>query len=133
MKLSAYLVRHGIKRVDFAAAIGVTPGWVTSLCDESGWPSRETAERIAQATSGSVTPNDFIFVTQRSRTVSAKASALKERPKRRSKQRGRSPAVRATKSAGHFSRFRDLRIDRFRTAAEIEDYIDKLRDEWSHR
>lgn len=35
--------------------------------------------------------------------------------------------------AGHFSRFKHLRRDHFRTAAEIEEHVDKLRDEWSHR
>jgi hypothetical protein len=35
--------------------------------------------------------------------------------------------------SGHFSQFKHLRVDRFRTAAEIEDYINSLRDEWSHR
>jgi hypothetical protein len=39
----------------------------------------------------------------------------------------------AAQPTGHFSRFRHLRVDRFRTAAEIEDYINRLRDEWSHR
>lgn len=34
---------------------------------------------------------------------------------------------------GHFSRFKQLRRNHFRSAAEIEEYIEKLRDEWSHR
>ncbi len=36
-------------------------------------------------------------------------------------------------AAGHFSRFKHMRRDHFRTAAEIEEHIEKLRDEWSHR
>jgi hypothetical protein len=35
--------------------------------------------------------------------------------------------------AGHFSRFKHLRRDHFRTAQEIEEHIRALRDEWSHR
>jgi hypothetical protein len=46
------------------------------------------------------------------------------RPGRRKDALERNPAA-----AGHFSRFRYLRTDRFRTAAEIEDHINKLRDE----
>jgi hypothetical protein len=34
---------------------------------------------------------------------------------------------------GHFSRFKHLRKNRFKTAEEIEDHIRALRDEWSHR
>lgn len=59
MKLAQYLADRHIKRIDFAASIGVTPGWITSLCDETGWPSRDVAERIMAATGGAVTPNDF--------------------------------------------------------------------------
>jgi len=34
---------------------------------------------------------------------------------------------------GHFSRFRHLQRNYFRTATEIEEHIEKLRKEWSHR
>lgn len=60
MRLTEYLESKNIKRGDFARAIGVTPGWITSLCDGSGWPSREVAERIARVTEGQVTPDDFL-------------------------------------------------------------------------
>jgi hypothetical protein len=43
----------------------------------------------------------------------------------------RNVTAKAAPAAGHFSRFSDLRADRFRTAAEIEHYVNKLRDEWS--
>jgi len=33
----------------------------------------------------------------------------------------------------HFSRFKHLRTGYFRTAAEIEAHVNKLRDEWTHR
>jgi hypothetical protein len=46
----------------------------------------------------------------------------------------RDTAGKATQhDAGHFSRFKYLRRDHFRTAIEIEEHVDKLRDEWSHR
>lgn len=59
MKLAEYLDLHGIKRRDFARRIGVSNGWVTSLCDGTGWPSRDVAEKIAAETSGDVTADDF--------------------------------------------------------------------------
>lgn len=34
---------------------------------------------------------------------------------------------------GHFSRYRHLRRVHFRSAEEIEDHIQALREEWSHR
>lgn len=60
MKLADYLETIGKKRGDFAREIGVTPGWVTQLCDGSGWPSQNVAERISSATGGMVTANDFL-------------------------------------------------------------------------
>jgi len=64
MKLSEYLEIKGIKRGEFAQSIGVTGGWITSLCDGTGWPSREVAEKISAATSGDVTANDFLRVVE---------------------------------------------------------------------
>jgi len=60
MKLAEYLDLHGIKRGDFARRIGVSGGWVTALCDGSGWPSREVAEKITSETDGAVRPDDFL-------------------------------------------------------------------------
>lgn len=61
MKLATWLTKTRMRRSDFAAAIGVSPAAVTLLCkDDSPWISRETAERIAKATRGAVTPNDFL-------------------------------------------------------------------------
>lgn len=59
MKLSDYLQANSVRRGDFARTINVTPGWITQLCDGSGWPSRDVAEKIAAATGGMVTANDF--------------------------------------------------------------------------
>jgi 3,4-dihydroxy 2-butanone 4-phosphate synthase/GTP cyclohydrolase II len=61
MKLSEWLSRTKTKRVEFAARIGVSPATITQLCrDNAPWISRETAEAIARATEGAVTPNDFL-------------------------------------------------------------------------
>ncbi len=62
MKLGEYLESKGIKRGEFAQSIGVTGGWITALCDGTGWPSREVAEKIAVATGGDVSANDFLRV-----------------------------------------------------------------------
>lgn len=64
MKLAEYLDSKSIKRGEFAVSIGVTAGWITSLCDGSGWPSREVAERISAVTEGEVTANDFLRVLE---------------------------------------------------------------------
>lgn len=61
MKLDAYLSRNKIARSAFAKQVGLSPASVTALCnDQSAWISRESAERIAAATGGAVTPNDFL-------------------------------------------------------------------------
>lgn len=60
MKLADYLDRTRIARGEFATLIGATGGWVTQLCQDKGWPSREMAQKIAAATNGQVTANDFM-------------------------------------------------------------------------
>lgn len=61
MKLVAWLAQNKITRSAFARQVGLSPASVTALCnDETAWISRESAERIAAATGGSVTPNDFL-------------------------------------------------------------------------
>jgi len=62
MKLSEYLSQRRITRRDFAAKIGVSNGRITQLCDGSGWPSRDVAERIAVETGGDVTADDFLRI-----------------------------------------------------------------------
>jgi 3,4-dihydroxy 2-butanone 4-phosphate synthase / GTP cyclohydrolase II len=63
MKLGDWLDQHGIARNLFARQVGMSPASITALCNDStAWISRETAERIAEATSGAVTPNDFIGI-----------------------------------------------------------------------
>jgi DNA-binding transcriptional regulator YdaS (Cro superfamily) len=39
----------------------------------------------------------------------------------------------APRGADHFSRFKHVRQERYKSAEEIESYIRALRDEWSHR
>ncbi len=61
MKLDVWLTQQKIGRSAFARQVGLSPASVTALCnDQSAWISRESAERIAAATGGSVTPNDFL-------------------------------------------------------------------------
>jgi 3,4-dihydroxy 2-butanone 4-phosphate synthase/GTP cyclohydrolase II len=61
MKLAEWLTAKRVSRVEFARRIGVTPGAVTQLCNsDHAWMSRDTAELIARATKGAVTPNDFL-------------------------------------------------------------------------
>ena len=61
MKLVAWLAQNKIARSAFARQVGLSPASVTALCnDETAWISRESAERIAAATGGAVTPNDFL-------------------------------------------------------------------------
>ncbi|QFU15889.1 3,4-dihydroxy-2-butanone-4-phosphate synthase [Microvirga thermotolerans] len=61
MKLAEWLSRNRVSRVEFARRIGVTPAAVTQLCNsDHAWMSRDTADLIARATRGAVTPNDFL-------------------------------------------------------------------------
>lgn len=61
MKLDTWLQQQKIARSAFARQVGLSPASVTALCnDPSAWISRESAERIAAATGGAVTPNDFL-------------------------------------------------------------------------
>ncbi|RYE82338.1 MAG: 3,4-dihydroxy-2-butanone-4-phosphate synthase, partial [Hyphomicrobiales bacterium] len=61
MKLDAWLQQTKTGRSAFARQVGLSPASVTALCnDPTAWISRESAERIAAATGGAVTPNDFL-------------------------------------------------------------------------
>jgi 3,4-dihydroxy 2-butanone 4-phosphate synthase/GTP cyclohydrolase II len=72
MKLDIWLTQQKIGRSAFARQVGLSPASVTALCnDQTAWISRESAERIAAATGGSVTPNDFLgLVGPREATMS---------------------------------------------------------------
>jgi 3,4-dihydroxy 2-butanone 4-phosphate synthase/GTP cyclohydrolase II len=61
MKLEDWLRHNATPRNAFAKAVGLSPASITALCnDAEAWISRESAERIARATGGQVTPNDFL-------------------------------------------------------------------------
>jgi 3,4-dihydroxy 2-butanone 4-phosphate synthase / GTP cyclohydrolase II len=80
MKLDAWLRHTGTSRSAFAKAVGLSPASITALCkDGSAWISRESAERIASATQGEVTPNDFLGlgpVTEASMSMHAIQDAI---------------------------------------------------------
>jgi 3,4-dihydroxy 2-butanone 4-phosphate synthase/GTP cyclohydrolase II len=61
MRLDEWLSRTGETRSAFARRAGLSPAAVTALCnDPDVWVSRDSAQRIAVATGGSVTPNDLL-------------------------------------------------------------------------
>src|SRR3954469_3822655 len=59
MQLPDWLKQSKTTRTDFARAVQISPGRVTQIC-EGEMPSLDLAERIAKATGGAVTPNDFV-------------------------------------------------------------------------
>jgi 3,4-dihydroxy 2-butanone 4-phosphate synthase/GTP cyclohydrolase II len=68
MRLDLWLQRTRESRSAFARRVGLSPAAVTALCnDASVWVSRDTAERIARATGGAVTPDDFLGLAPRSK------------------------------------------------------------------
>lgn len=52
------------RRRDFAIRIGVTPSMITAYCEDRMWPGRDKMVAIARETSGAVTANDFIEVSE---------------------------------------------------------------------
>jgi 3,4-dihydroxy 2-butanone 4-phosphate synthase/GTP cyclohydrolase II len=70
MRLDQFLAQSGESRSAFARRVGLSPAAVTALCNDSAvWVSRETAERIAGATGGAVTPNDFLGLAARTNSL----------------------------------------------------------------
>ncbi|KPL54804.1 3,4-dihydroxy-2-butanone-4-phosphate synthase [Prosthecomicrobium hirschii] len=68
MRLDDFLAGRGESRSAFARRAGLSPAAVTALCnDPEVWIGRETAARIAEATGGAVTPNDFLGLSGRDR------------------------------------------------------------------
>ena len=61
MQLADYLKTNGIKRIEFAARIGVSPQTITGWCDGTLWIGRENARRVMEETGGTVTPTDFLL------------------------------------------------------------------------
>lgn len=61
MRLDEWLALTKETRSAFARRAGLSPAAVTALCNDPGvWVSRDSAERIAAATGGAVTPNDLL-------------------------------------------------------------------------
>jgi transcriptional regulator with XRE-family HTH domain len=60
MTLSDYLKLNGITEVEFAALIGRSQSAVNRIKLGRRQPDWETLRRIAKATQGAVTPNDFL-------------------------------------------------------------------------
>jgi len=77
MKLDVWLTQNNTGRSAFARQVGLSPASVTALCnDQTAWISRESAERIAAATGGAVTPNDFLgLVSPKEPAMSAHANS----------------------------------------------------------
>jgi len=60
MKLAEYLAKHGISQQKFARRAGLSKGTVSLLARDMVWVSRDAAQKIAKATRGRVTANDFV-------------------------------------------------------------------------
>ncbi|MEM5584376.1 MULTISPECIES: 3,4-dihydroxy-2-butanone-4-phosphate synthase [unclassified Roseibium] len=61
MRLDQWLLQTGESRSAFARRASLSPASVTALCnDPNVWVSRDMARKIAIATNGGVTPNDFL-------------------------------------------------------------------------
>lgn len=65
MTLAEFISSTKISRRDFAAIIGVSEVSVTRYLQGSRIPSKDEMLRIAKATDGAVTPNDFYGVASR--------------------------------------------------------------------
>lgn len=60
MKLGAYLKRHDLTAVSFAALIGVVPSTVSHWLRGRKFPSPRHLRRIGVVTEGRVTSEDFL-------------------------------------------------------------------------
>ena len=61
MRLDHWLLKTGESRSGFARRARLSPASVSALCnDPNVWVSRDMARKIAIATDGEVTPNDFL-------------------------------------------------------------------------
>ena len=60
MRLADWIRKEGITRREFAGLVGVSPPYITALCDNTVWPGKDVAGRINEVTGGQVTPGDFL-------------------------------------------------------------------------
>ena len=59
MKLKDWLSMNGFTQASFSEIIGVHESTIARIC-KGQWPERRTALAIMEATSGAVTPEDFL-------------------------------------------------------------------------
>jgi transcriptional regulator with XRE-family HTH domain len=64
MKLSDWFKLTKRPKAAFAEDIGVTPQMISAYCNGAIWPTKERMRRIAAATDGAVTANDFMETAQ---------------------------------------------------------------------
>lgn len=60
MTLDEYLAAEKLTEAAFAGMVGISQPHVNRLRSGKGWPARELAEKIREATGGRVTPDDFL-------------------------------------------------------------------------
>jgi 3,4-dihydroxy 2-butanone 4-phosphate synthase/GTP cyclohydrolase II len=78
MQLSNWLRQSKSTRTEFARAVDISPGRVTQIC-EGELPSLDLAERIAKATGGAVTPNDFLGLVPSQHWINSLMSDTQQR------------------------------------------------------
>lgn len=64
MKLSDWFDQTKKPKGEFADEIGVTPQMISAYLSGKTWPTKERAKKIAEATGGRVTANDFVEIGQ---------------------------------------------------------------------
>lgn len=64
MTLSEWFDQTKKQKREFAEEIGVTPQMISAYCSGKIWPTRDRLRKIAEATGGQVTANDFVELDQ---------------------------------------------------------------------
>lgn len=75
MKLETYLSLTGIKPYKFAKQVGVAPVTLYRVLNGTNRPRGDTMDRIAAATDGAVTPDDFSRPLPKSSAVASPAAS----------------------------------------------------------
>lgn len=60
MKLADWLRKTGTKRIVLAGRLGISPSYVTALCQDANLPSLRLMQEIERETGGEVTARDFL-------------------------------------------------------------------------
>lgn len=134
------LIRVWPRPIDLARDLGVAPSRITD------WKNRDSIpvaywQRLLSAAyrrgHPEITAALLVKLHTREQKGDVAGFSEEERPFRQTANQERldvehesGPQARPT---GHFTRFKHLRRNRFRTLKEINDHIDALRDEWSRR